>query len=204
MTGTTATRQPTLTSRSFRAIGTTATVVVRDVGVADLAEHTLAAELEAIDLACSRFRADSELQMVHDNAGHSVPVGELLFEALDVALQAAERTGGAVDLTIGNAIAALGYDADLDEVRSRSVSTPRALGTVAGHAHVQLNHRDRTVRIPPRCPPRPWFDGKGAGGRPGCRTHRPDDWRRRAGQPGWRRRCRRSGAGGRLGHRHRP
>jgi len=148
MTGAADTRQPTLTSRSFRAIGTTATVVVRDVAVADLAERTLAAELEAIDLACSRFRADSELQMVHDNAGHSVQVGELLFEALDVALQAAERTGGAVDLTIGNAIAALGYDADLDEVRSRSASTPRALGTVAGYAHVQLNPRDRSVRIP--------------------------------------------------------
>ena len=64
MTGATDTRQPTLTSRSFRAIGTTATVVVRDVAVADLAERTLAGELEAIDLACSRFRADSELQMV--------------------------------------------------------------------------------------------------------------------------------------------
>jgi len=142
------TREPTLTSRSFRSIGTTATVVVRDVAVADLAERTLADELDAIDLACSRFRADSELQMVHDNAGHTVQVGELLFEALDVALLAAERSGGAVDPTIGNAIAALGYDADLDEVRSRPAATPPALGTVAGYAHVQLNPRDRSVRIP--------------------------------------------------------
>lgn len=148
MTCTAATGERMLISRSFRAIGTTATVVVRDVAVADVAECTLAGEVEAIDLACSRFRADSELQLVHDSAGRTVKVGALLFEALDVALRVAERTGGAVDPTIGNAIAALGYDADLGAVTSRPAAPARALGTVAGYAHVQLNHRDRSVRIP--------------------------------------------------------
>jgi thiamine biosynthesis lipoprotein len=137
-----------LPSRSFRAIGTTATVVVRDVAVADLAERTLAGEVDAIDVACSRFRADSELQMVHHNAGRTVKVSPLLFEALDVALCVAERTGGAVDPTIGNAIAALGYDADLGTVMSRPATPSRALGTVAGYAHVHLNPRERSVRIP--------------------------------------------------------
>ena len=65
-------------------------------------------------------------------------MGELLFEALSVALHAAERTGGAVDPTIGNAIAALGYDADLEEVQARPPAPPRALGPVAGYLHVQL------------------------------------------------------------------
>jgi FAD:protein FMN transferase len=77
-----------------------------------------------------------------------VPVSELLFEALRVAVNAADRTGGAVDPTIGNAIAALGYDADLDEVRVRPPAPPRALGPVAGYRHVQLNPVERTVRIP--------------------------------------------------------
>ena len=140
--------EPVLTTRSFRAIGTTATVVVQDPAAADAAEHALAAELEALDMACSRFREDSELQMVHANAGRSVEVGGLLFEALEVALNAAERTGGAVDPTIGNAIAALGYDADLDEVQARTAAPPQALGPVAGYMHVQLNPRARTVRIP--------------------------------------------------------
>jgi thiamine biosynthesis lipoprotein len=140
--------EPVLTTRSFRAIGTTATVVVPELADADAAEYLLAAELEAIDLACSRFREDSELHAVHAGAGRPVAVGELLFEALSVALHAAERTGGAVDPTIGNAIAALGYDADLDEVQSRPPAAPNALGPVAGFQHVQLNPRDRTVRIP--------------------------------------------------------
>ena len=85
---------------------------------------------------------------MHDASGRPVRVSELLFEALEVAVAAAARTGGAVDPTVGNAIAALGYDADLDEVLSRPPAPPRALGSVAGYAHVQLNPADRTVRIP--------------------------------------------------------
>ena len=75
--------EPVLTTRSFRAIGTTATVVVQDPASADAAERMLAAELQAIDLACSRFRDDSELQVVHADAGRPVAVSPLLFEALD-------------------------------------------------------------------------------------------------------------------------
>ena len=140
--------EPVLATRSFRAIGTTATVVVQEPGDAEEAEQILAGELAAFDLACSRFRPDSELEWVHANAGRTVAVSALLFEALSVACDAAERTGGAVDPTIGNAIAALGYDADLDEVQSRPPTPPQALGPVAGYQHVQLNQRDHTVRIP--------------------------------------------------------
>jgi thiamine biosynthesis lipoprotein len=77
-----------------------------------------------------------------------VAVSALLFEALTVACDVAEKTRGAVDPTVGNAIAALGYDADLAEVRSRPAVPPRALGRVAGYQHVQLDPRRRTVRIP--------------------------------------------------------
>ena len=141
-----------LTARSFQAIGTTASVVVQDPTAADDAEDLLRSELEAIDVACSRFRPDSELQMLHTQAGRPVAVGGLLFEALLVSCDVAARTGGAVDPTVGNAIAALGYDADLNEVRARrpsdDVASPPALGAVVGYAHVQLNPDDRTVRIP--------------------------------------------------------
>ena len=39
-----------LTARSFRAIGTTATVVVQDPAMAEIAERELAAELASIDV----------------------------------------------------------------------------------------------------------------------------------------------------------
>jgi FAD:protein FMN transferase len=60
----------------------------------------------------------------------------------------ARRSSGAVDPTVGNALAALGYDADLDEVRRRPPAPPGALGRVAGYQHVQLHPRTRSVRIP--------------------------------------------------------
>ena len=113
-----------LTVRSFSAIGTTASVVVQEPSKAEAAERMLRAEIESIDLACSRFRSDSELEMVHAHAGAAVRVSSLLFDALAVSYEVAERTHGAVDPTIGNAIAALGYDKDLKEVQAR----PRAPG----------------------------------------------------------------------------
>ncbi len=134
--------------RSWRAIGTTATVLVAGSARADAAERILAARIDAIDRACSRFRLDSELQMVHAHAGRTVRVSPLLFEALEVACLVAERTGGAVDPTVGNAIATLGYDRDLSEVGDRPPVPPHALGQVVGFMHVHLNRATRTVRIP--------------------------------------------------------
>jgi thiamine biosynthesis lipoprotein len=142
----------TLTVRSCKAIGTTATVVVQEAEEADVAEQLLVDELAAIDLACSRFRPDSELEALHARADRPVVVSELLFEAIQVACDVAARTRGAVDPTIGNAIAALGYDADLDEVRARwqseRTAPPPALGAVAGYAHIHLDPGERSVRIP--------------------------------------------------------
>ncbi|MDX6312272.1 MAG: FAD:protein transferase [Streptomyces sp.] len=97
---------------SFRALGTTAELLTADPARADLALEVLRAELAAVDAACSRFRPDSELSRANAAAGtgRPVPVGALLAEALEVALRAAELTEGAVDPTVGPAIAALGYD----------------------------------------------------------------------------------------------
>ena len=143
---------PGLTTRSFEAIGTRATVVVQLPEAAAPAERLLADELEAVDRACSRFRPDSELESLHAQAGRPVAVSALLFDALRVACDVAARTGGAVDPTVGNAIAALGYDADLDQVLARSprepATPPPALGPVVGYGHIQLHADDRSVRIP--------------------------------------------------------
>jgi thiamine biosynthesis lipoprotein len=139
--------QPGLTARSFRALGTTATVVVPDPSHAERAQLILRAEIEAIDLACSRFRPDSELAHLHANAGCTVNVSSLLFEALDVAYSVAERTHGAVDPTVGNAIEGLGYDRDFEQIESRPL--PMAdLGPVPGFRHLHLDREMRTARIP--------------------------------------------------------
>jgi thiamine biosynthesis lipoprotein len=135
------------TVRHLRAIGTTATVVVQDPAYADRAVALLSEELSRVDQTCSRFRSDSELEMVHQNAGHTVHVSARLFQALETACDVASRTRGAVDPTIGNAIAALGYDRDIDEIGD-AVGPPAALGPVVGYAHIQLSRPAQTVRIP--------------------------------------------------------
>jgi FAD:protein FMN transferase len=137
-----------LTLRSFRAIGTTATVVVQEPSRAEAAERLLREDIDSIDRACSRFRPDSELEMVHAHAGAAVRVSSLLFDALAASYDVAERTHGAVDPTVGNAIAALGYDRDLAEVQARPAKPPADLRPVAGFTHVHLNSARRTVRIP--------------------------------------------------------
>jgi thiamine biosynthesis lipoprotein len=137
-----------LTVRSFRAIGTSATVVVQDPSRAAAAESLLRTEIDSIDLACSRFRPDSELEMVHAHAGAAVRVSSLLFDALAVSYDVAERTHGAVDPTVGNAIAALGYDKDLSEVQRQPARPSTVLRPVAGFTHLHLNSARRTVRIP--------------------------------------------------------
>jgi thiamine biosynthesis lipoprotein len=139
---------PVFVERSFRAIGTTATVVVTGGASVDAAQSILRDELTAIDRACSRFRPDSEIEWLHGHSGRPLVVSPLLFEALEVAVAVAERTGGAVDPTVGNAMSTLGYDCDFDEVTSRPSPPSGALGPVVGFGHVHLCGRTRTVRIP--------------------------------------------------------
>ncbi|HEX3792978.1 MAG TPA: FAD:protein FMN transferase [Acidimicrobiales bacterium] len=137
-----------LASRSFRAIGTTATVVVQHPAQAAAAEAILHRELVALDTACSRFRSDSELEHLHRHAGRPVVVSPLLFEALEVAVSVARMTHGAVDPTVGNAIAALGYDCDFEEIGIRPALPLGSVGPVAGYGRMELQAATRTVRIP--------------------------------------------------------
>ena len=98
---------------SFPALGTLATVVATDLGRLDRAERAVREEIDAIDRACSRFRADSELTDLHDRDGDRwTLVSPRLFEAIAVALDAARATDGAVDPTIGDALRRAGYDRD--------------------------------------------------------------------------------------------
>ncbi len=70
-------------------------------------------ELAAIDRACSRFRADSELSRVNAPRGPlDARQQPLLIDALEVALRAAELTGGDVDPTRRPSLELAGYDRD--------------------------------------------------------------------------------------------
>lgn len=130
-----------------RAIGTEAVMVVREPTTVVRAEAVLRQELDAIDRTCSRFRSDAEIGVLYERAGEWVEVSELLFEALSAARQAAERTGGAVDPTVADAMDRLGYDCDFASVAADGPAT--APPTPApGAALLELDQQDRRARVP--------------------------------------------------------
>jgi FAD:protein FMN transferase len=144
--------------RSMPAFGTTATVAVTDPGAADYAEDLLAREIAAMDGVASRFRSDSEVSHLRRAGGRAVRVSPLMFEALSVALAVAEKTGGAVDPTVGRSVEALGYDRDFSLIANTGVATSHGAHTpleeltpvaAPGWRTIELDLKRRTVRIPP-------------------------------------------------------
>jgi FAD:protein FMN transferase len=102
---------------TWKALGTTASVYVTDAAAVDDARAAVEHELAAIDLACSRFRDDSDLARANAAAGRPTRISALLEEALAIALRAARLTDGMVDPTIGEALILAGYDRDFAAVR---------------------------------------------------------------------------------------
>ncbi|MFZ0043300.1 MAG: FAD:protein FMN transferase, partial [Solirubrobacteraceae bacterium] len=106
---------PPASPDEWQALGTTA-VLRLNGGDGGLARRAIEDEIEAIDLAASRFRDDSELSAVNRQPGRWVPISPLLLEAITVGLRAAEITDGAVDPTLGKPLVDLGYDRDWQEL----------------------------------------------------------------------------------------
>jgi thiamine biosynthesis lipoprotein len=134
---------------SLEALGTTAVVVVEKPALRE-AERLLAAELDAIDRTCSRFRPDSELMQVNDAAGRLTPISRLFAEAVRVALRAAEQTAGAVDPTVAPALVALGYDRDFAAIDADAMDDVGGVPAV-GWRSVALDERRRLLRLHAGC-----------------------------------------------------
>ena len=131
----------------FAALGGLAVVLTTDPDAVGPATEAVRAEVEAIDLACSRFRDDSELSRVNARAGEYVEVGPLFAEALSAALWAARATDGDVDPTCGASMRALGYDRDFAELATAPVR-PAVPRPGAGWRAVDWDEARSAVRIP--------------------------------------------------------
>ncbi len=137
-----------LAAATVAAIGTTATVVVTDKRFLGPALDVLRAELDAIDLACSRFRTDSEISTVNAAAGTEVSVSPLFLEAIEAGLRAAVLTDGAVDPTVGCAMRIIGYDRDFSGMASSGPSIRWNLRPVPGWQAVEVDSTRSTVKVP--------------------------------------------------------
>jgi thiamine biosynthesis lipoprotein len=132
----------------FPALGTTAVVAATDDTMLATAGAVVVAEIAAVDVACSRFRPDSDLMAVNGAHGRPVAVSPLFADALGVALRAAEITGGLVDPTVGAALRVVGYDRDFAMVSKHGGTLVARVERVPGWQTVQVDARARTVVVP--------------------------------------------------------
>ncbi len=108
------------------------------------AREAVQAVVAEFDLACSRFRADSELSAVNAAAGSPVVASDVLLDAVQAALRGAQITDGDVDPTIGEALIALGYDQDFASLGSRPTIS---IARVPGWRAVHVDRDAGTVRV---------------------------------------------------------
>jgi thiamine biosynthesis lipoprotein len=144
-----------LATARLQALGTTALVQVSNPEALEPARILLERELDAIDRAASRFRPDSELERVNAAAGRFVRISPLLHEAIAVALAGAERTGGALDPTLGSAIRLAGYERDYAQLEHVGVDEPLGQGPPTlrlsrsgGWREVRLSDEPPQVLVP--------------------------------------------------------
>lgn len=103
--------------------------------------------VDEFDRACSRFRDDSELSACNRAGGQAVHVSPLLLEAVQAGLRAAALTDGDVDPTIGNALIALGYDADWETVAGRQSPPEASFAHVPGWRTIRVDAERATVTV---------------------------------------------------------
>jgi len=125
-------------------------VVVTDPEYLDAATAAVDEVVESIDLACSRFRDDSELSRILAGAGsHEAIVSPVLAQALATALRAAELTEGAVDPTVGAAVRSAGYTVDFGSLAPEGAPIPLLVHPVPGWRQIHFYPASRRVEIPP-------------------------------------------------------
>lgn len=131
---------------SWRAIGTYVDVRTTPEALEGAVE-LVAAVLDEVDEAYSRFRPDSDLSLVNARPGHPLLVRPVLVGAVRVALEAARETGGLVDPTLGTVLEAAGYDRTYALVPNDDPS-PAALPARRGSWR-DVVVDDTTVSVPP-------------------------------------------------------
>ena len=153
MSGPPTVQQPGVPARvEFEVWSTTATVLVTDPRALRTAVSELRAELASVDLACSRFRSDSEITRLLSCPGRDIELSSTLNAAITHALRVAAATDYLVDPTVAAAVIALGYDGDIGAVTAaRTPRRPPGNSFIAAPGAWRLEHDPDAalLRVPP-------------------------------------------------------
>jgi FAD:protein FMN transferase len=128
--------------------GTLATQYERDLS---FAEERLWHWIDAIDAACNRFKADSEISRMNRRADDTVSISPTMELALDAALRAGAATDGLCDPTVLSSLLALGYDRDYDELAAHGAVEIGAPAPSPGLGAIDLDVAHHQVTLAPGC-----------------------------------------------------
>jgi len=119
-------------------MGTLVTInVVRESAHADAAIGRAFRWFHEIEERCSRFNGESDLRKLV--VGTPVEVGAILFEAVQFALMVAEESGGAFDPTVGNRMAARGFN--------REHRVDAAVADAVSYRDVRIDPERKTITL---------------------------------------------------------
>src|SRR5260370_9753853 len=110
---------------TFGVFGTTAVIVVTEPDALGPARAIADAEFVAVDLACSRFRLDSELSRLNRARGEPAQISVLFAALIAEALRAAELTGGGFRPPPGAPLVASGYHPHFPWLPRRAAAAAR-------------------------------------------------------------------------------
>jgi thiamine biosynthesis lipoprotein len=148
-----------LHSRSFRCMTTEIELYLRNDD-RQLAAEALAAVQDffySVEARFSRFRPDSELSNLNRASGSTIQVSPDLCELIELAMAAAEDSGGLFDPTIIGALEAAGYDRSIEWLRQEDgraapprASVPSTNPSWSGSParDIQVDRRNLTVALP--------------------------------------------------------
>ncbi len=138
-------------SARFRAVGTHVELHVTDATSLPSALWIGREVLDDLDVTASRFRIDSEvcaIARIDTGPRTSTAISATLADHLHAAIHAAMLTGGLVDPTVGHAVEASGYDADIDLVQRRTTAASGWAGPVHGWQSVRLDANALRLDLP--------------------------------------------------------
>jgi len=98
-----------------------------------------------VERICSRFDPTSEVMHLTAQAGRSVAVSPILFEAVQFALAVAELSDGAFDPTIGQTLEARGFNRNYRT--GNLIATEMPTAAPVSYHDVQLDDQRRTITL---------------------------------------------------------
>lgn len=119
-------------------MGTTVMVRTEQDGDIEAVRHLF----EDVEQTCSRFRDDTELARLNQDPAVAVELSPLLHEVVEEASNARRRTGGLVDIGVGQIVSDWGYDRTFPEVEDRT-EQPRL------HRRAEWGLQDGWLHRPP-------------------------------------------------------